>query len=722
MSQTSLRIHPSIGFARVGSSEQYYVGPETSAGLPVDKQKATGGLPIKPGTENTTITSADLRDSQGRLKRQAARFRIYRYDEENLADYPCGSGTEVVIGSSIDGKRVTDIVWTVHLANKKANCWRIEAAPWPGGLDGYKDGQQPPLRNPDFASPNPSDPTRLKQLVIDAGPRALKSSGRGSIAFDKATGACYCSSEGDVIDLPDYPKSFPASDGANQVASLGSQAITTLGEMTTEPNGRLLVLGAYGRACGFDDKGHANPDAPLNEDVDNNYWLDDTADGPVTAVLVFDNGTTQAVHSSAWVVSADPAYAPQTRNVVTLWDDILTTWIENRDFELRPDIWKKGDYQPNYRPSFDDQVFPIFRAASLQMWTTNLPTTAINSHRNLDQLTAEKPPFNVLSFIRKPDDSEQIETGSPLMPLSLGDNQKSFMTLTKLQYFFIEQWTKGQCSPGVQAPKLGPGEALDQAVLSNCLGGRFSPGIDLTFIVRDPNLYKADWKTAIGPFRINMRPLDYATANKTEPFLGVGYIPLAKDARNKTVEPGDLCKFMAIPWHTDYNSCATHVPDPNPTIPRPGEHRSDSNKSGKLTKSNVYSGRVNTTLFWSWPAQRPVAVYTYDDLVANNGELPVQRYSVRGEGTAASQNEASPTFNTPAMNVGRYQERKKILVNWDKIGFVIQGVAIDGYNNDYPRDYYLEVQSKFDGDHSNLVEPWPNTVTDQVHPPRNSNR
>jgi hypothetical protein len=163
---------------------------------------------------------------------------------------------------------------------------------------------------------------------------------------------------------------------------------------------------------------------------------------------------------------------------------------------------------------------------------------------------------------------------------------------------------------------------------------------------------------------------------------------------------------MSIPWHTDYNSCATHLPSPNPG----GEIDPDG--------SNVYSG-VNTTLYWSWPAQRPVAVYTYDDLVANNGELPVQRYSLRGEGTAAIQQDSTREFNSPPMNVGRYQNRPDFLLNWDKIGFVIQGVAIDRYDSSYPPNYYLEVQSLFKRDYSNLVQPWPNTVTDPLLPPDN---
>ncbi|PRF98431.1 hypothetical protein C6Q14_25095 [Burkholderia ambifaria] len=705
MSNTKLRIHPAIGFARVGSSPEYYIAPETSAGMPIAGQALTGGLPIKPGTENTPITSSDLRDAQGRLKRQAARFRIYQYDDAALSRYPSGSGTEVVIGSSVDGKVVKDIVWTVHLANKKANCWVLESTP--AGLPAYENDKHPPIRNAGFASTSdPSNTTRLQKLVIDAGPRAIKASVGGTVAFDKNTRASYGASSGDVVDVPRYPMSFPASNVASLPPASGCTPITTLGAMTTEPNGRLLVLGAAGLACGFDADGRATADAPLVQDVDNDNWLDDTGDGPVTAWIVFSDGSVRAADSSAWVVSTDPSYAPQTRNAVTLWDEILTTWIET--FQLRPDIHDRLVYRQDFRPSFDEHILPILRAASLQMWNTNLPAKAMKSHENIDKLTAAKPPFNIMSFIRSPHpDSPSSAVGSPLMPLALGDNQSSFLTLTDAQYFFLQQWANGMSEQATPA-SYGPGEALDRIVLSNCLGGRLSPGIDLTFIVRDPNLYNPSWSAdhavgpVVGPFRINMRKLDYTTVSANQPFLGVGYFP----RRDAKVEPGDLCKFMSIPWHTDYNSCATHLPSPNPG----GEINPDG--------SNVYSG-VNTTLYWSWPAQRPVAVYTYDDLVANNGELPVQRYSLRGEGTAAIQQDSTREFNSPPMNVGRYQNRPDFLLNWDKIGFVIQGVAIDRYDSSYPPNYYLEVQSLFKRDYSNLVQPWPNTVTDPLLPPDN---
>jgi hypothetical protein len=110
-------------------------------------------------------------------------------------------------------------------------------------------------------------------------------------------------------------------------------------------------------------------------------------------------------------------------------------------------------------------------------------------------------------------------------------------------------------------------------------------------------------------------------------------------------------------------------------------------------------------------------VYTFEDLVSNGGALPPQRSSVRGKGTAAI-HQKDEGFNTKATNVGRYQSRVDMLTNWDRIGIVLQGPAIDGYDESYDQSYYLEVESQFKKDESNLVVPWPNKVTDKVYPPK----
>src|ERR1043165_3393806 len=98
-SEHVFRVHPAIGIARVGNSEEYYIGPETMGGL-VQDHGIAGGLPIRPGTESETITSRDLRDRDGALRRQAARFKIFAYPRAAASRYPSGVGTELTIGST----------------------------------------------------------------------------------------------------------------------------------------------------------------------------------------------------------------------------------------------------------------------------------------------------------------------------------------------------------------------------------------------------------------------------------------------------------------------------------------------------------------------------------------------------------------------------------------------------------------------------------------------
>lgn len=665
MSDYTYRIHPAINIARVGNSEEYYIAPETMAGLPVEGGGNTvGGLPIKPGTEAETISSSDLRDASGALKRQAARFRVFQYPVLDTDEsYPNGGGTEIKIGSAVDGKTVTDIIWTVHLANKKTNWYQMTESPGMEGVEAYDNGNFPPLRNKPEGQP--SDPGRLKKLVIDPGPRTIQGANTAAVKFDKGTTASFWKAGTGVQPLTNYPKSFP-DDSFKKMSCPAGENIDTLGELQTDSQGRLLVLPAYGRACGWLDAA-GNP-FPLNDDVNNDGWFDDLADGPVNAVLVFNDGSEAEVVGGAWAVSTDPSYAPQIRNVVSLWDDIYDSWV--RKLNLLPDLFAKGDFLASYQASFPDDVYPTFSSSALQRWITNLDQVAMAAHGDVGNITAtDKPEDTMLSglgFIRDPSDPAQ-SSNDRLMPLSLGDAGKSFLALSLTQYFFLKQWDAGKFSAG-PGPKLGPGEFLDKAIHTNCLGGRFSPGIDITFVSREPDFYIQNWQTSdTGPFRIHPKQLNYDAVQSDHPFLTQGYIP----RRNDTVglEPGDVSKFMSLPWHTDYNSCATHRPDPLPPF--------------------------NNTLYWSWPAQRPVAVYAAKDV--QNNQLAPQRFSVRGEGTKT----------TDPAQVGRYQQRINMLKNWQRIGFVLQGSAID--SGKYDQDYYLEVESQLD-DSGNQVEPFPNTV------------
>jgi hypothetical protein len=90
-------IHPSIGIARVGNSpDGCFYGPEVTDPLPPDD-------------------TGFYRDKKGALKRQSARFRVYGLDANGkpLAELTAANA---------------DIVWTVHLANKKAAWYEFQLA------------------------------------------------------------------------------------------------------------------------------------------------------------------------------------------------------------------------------------------------------------------------------------------------------------------------------------------------------------------------------------------------------------------------------------------------------------------------------------------------------------------------------------------------------------------------------------------------------------------
>ncbi len=671
MADTIFRVHPAIGIGRVGDSEEFYIAPVTAAGT-VEPNGLMGGLPIKPGTEDTPITSDDFRDNAGNVKRQAARFRIYAYNTGSSGTYPNGGGTLVKVGSAIGGKKVVDIVWTVHLANKKLNNYStVSQGGQFRGIGAYEDPTQLELRNPGYkGTADKSDPLRLRELFIDPGPRAIKASSGSTtvVAFDATTPAAYADSAGTVVSVPYYPKSFP-SDFNTLHEPLGP--LTSLGDLRVDENGSLIVAGGYAKTVAVSDNGA--PVDPLTQATENGLWYDDAADGPVNAAIVFDDGSTASVQAG-WYVTGDPGYAPQTRNIISTWDDVYDVWV--RELGLAPTLFAAGQFQASYKPSFSSDIQPVFHATMLQRWNTNLPSVAVNSHdmigaiRPTDDPTSKIP--NLKTLLRDPSSPSDTQTGAPMMPLSLGDAEKSFLSLSQTQYFLLSQWHAGVYTPGPEST-LGPGETLDRVTLENCLGGRYSPGIELSFPIRDTNLYIQDWQQQdCGPFRINQAPLDYGKAVADKPFLTFGYIPL----QAIPVEPGDLSKFMSVPWHTDYNSCATHLPDPNP--------------------------QGNNTLFWSWPAQRPVAVYPVSlcqyDAASKTWTVGQQVYSVRGVGT-----------ETPyPAQVGRFQKYPDFVDKWFKVGFVIEGpqVVPQSGNAPYPANIFVEVQSKFDVG-SDYVAPWP---------------
>src|SRR5262245_680240 len=101
------RIHPAIGIARIGDSpDDFFIGPE-----------APGVSPTLDKLDGSSAQPGKYKDTQHRIKRQGARFRIYEYTEN-----ASGVVTKVREVTATDA----EIDWEVHLANRKAAAPKLE--------------------------------------------------------------------------------------------------------------------------------------------------------------------------------------------------------------------------------------------------------------------------------------------------------------------------------------------------------------------------------------------------------------------------------------------------------------------------------------------------------------------------------------------------------------------------------------------------------------------
>ena len=168
------KIHPAIGVARVGNHpDAFFVGPE-----------APGSAGVEITADGTETPIARYKE-QGRVKRQAARFRVFRFQQD-------ASGALELIGEvTADEARIE---WRVDLVNRKA------------ALD-HSPGQFHPAR-----PRNTGIADRDSLIIRNPQPVTIAGANRGAQAFN-----------GRFLGKDVY-----------------------LGELRTDAKGRLLVLGGRG--------------------------------------------------------------------------------------------------------------------------------------------------------------------------------------------------------------------------------------------------------------------------------------------------------------------------------------------------------------------------------------------------------------------------------------------------------------------------------------------
>ena len=486
-------IYPSIGVARLGSSpEEYVIGPEVPE-----------PPPAPPG---------HYRDEDGRLKRQAARFRIYGVNA-------LGQVVRELSGGSPD----VDITWTVQLANTKAAWYAFQLA-----LDIPEASSAPPttLRNPGVAD--------RARLSITPAPQRVAGCNAGPAVFG----------DGAFLDKPVY-----------------------LGQISTDDHARLVVLGGRGVSASCDG-------SRAITFANNEGWHDDVSDGPVTAEVVLGGQALDVV--GAWVVVAPPNYAPQRKSVRTMWDLMRDVAIRDGMMAAPTMPSFTDDIRPLFERMAGLQWVNAGFAAGFGFGgATDLTSPAAlrrlgnpsPSHRELRRTIANCfRDVDVDGMSPKP--WPWLYGDAMNVPPVASPRQNA--TLSPTQLTFLQQWADGWFIPDHDPDHVPPrtidevplaeqGDVLTRATLESCLADAFHPGCEMTWPVRAASLY-------VAPFRFRHAPPGWQP-----PALGTVLTADSVTTPDGPLGPqsaGDVTRWMAVPWQTDTASCRSgYSPEYDPYVP-----------------------------------------------------------------------------------------------------------------------------------------------------------
>ncbi|WP_245272817.1 LodA/GoxA family CTQ-dependent oxidase [Microvirga lotononidis] len=459
-----------------------------------------GGLPDARGGYQT---------ANGAIKRQAARFRLY-------AKLRSGGFAELTAGEGVS------IEWRVEVANLKAGWYQFKQA-----MD---------LPPPFAKSAQWRNADHRPRADLDIRPV------RRVIGGTNLSGPAYRFDDGQF---------------------LGS--FVPLGELRTDEAGRLLFLGGSGVSASFP------PGMRPTTFANNDRWHDDLADGPVRARVTIGGTTFEA--EPGYVVVTPPNYAPGLSGLVTMDDTVRETFMAQG--------WLPRPTETN----FSADVWPIFERLTRLQWINHglFVAHGIGSPLNaaspevvtrLADASAENRPWRerVFALFRAP---------GPLGPAPLlqlpyiygdlyGESGEAVLTLlsvTMTMHEHLRRWKEGDFASDWAGPPIpvdfaghtpeGQVAQLTRAGLSECLGGPFHPGIEISWPLRRPELWALHHRPEIaerGLYRLNL----IAEGEAVRQDFGATLTPevcLGPDGATGAAGPGALTRWLGVPWQTDEASC-----------------------------------------------------------------------------------------------------------------------------------------------------------------------
>ena len=435
-------IHPAIGVARVGTSSEYFIGPEV-----------VNPVPREPGF---------YRDGSGALKRQAALFRIYGYD----------AAGKVVRELTPEG---ADVRWTVHVANHKAAWYQ-----WQMALDIPESATlEVPLRN--------ATVTDRASLVIDGGPRTIEGAGRQGTEYE-FRGAFM----GTGVYLGEV-----RTDEAGRLLFLGGHGVSA------SPTGSPIFVesdeNSFINADGwYDDMS----DGPVTAEVSiqgrsipvTPAWVltapPNYGPGVVGLRTLYDLLVDLYVQAQWMPAPQMPSFRHEVYPVLQRLSGLQ--WV-NRGFAVQ---FGPGGANPFDDPAYVAKLARDPSAGGVDLYG-ELRRQVLNSFRNPAGTDNNQLPWPWIYG-----DAMAV---NPIADTPRQNASVSATQYAVLQQWaggsFVADWQGAPDAPGeLSGVALQDQPAmLDRAALDHCLADAFHPGCEVTWPVRHLSMYTA-------PFRIDHRP------------------------------------------------------------------------------------------------------------------------------------------------------------------------------------------------------------------------
>jgi hypothetical protein len=578
-----LAVYPPLGISRVGNSDEWFLAPEVP------------GVPALP--------DGRYKDGVQRVKKQVQRFRIYAFNRAG----------EVIREITAAEARIT---WTVHVADTKAAWYgfnnpldNAEIAP---GLPGQR-------RNQGIVG----DADRAAMLVIDPGQKSITGINTNAGGRD-----------------PSYA----------MVGRFWRTLDVTLGHLRTDGAGRLLVFPGDGVSTS------PVPDNPITNFSDNDGWHDDWCDGVIQAQVSFTGGPSMTA-DNGWVATCGPHYAPDIVPFVSLYDVLTDVAIDAG--------WVAAPKPPL---SFRKYIYPFFRRLALMDWVAaaqNLSAgwLGVGSFgdpafvaRLADPSPANKPfRERIFALFRNPDSNDLQQYKLPYMlgdGINYADSPVRWYRIAKQQYAILRLWADGDFTNDLganaatqdeiadfdQVPLAEQPDALTRAALDPCSGGAFHPGVELTWPLRHKELYRGPYRIALATNRApNLIQNLGLLLTPEKAFSGQPGTPPAIAPQM----PGDLTRWMGLPWQCDAFSCQ------------------------QVVFANDFP---NAT--W-WPASLPIDILpeSFYKVVMDPAQPPDQRVKFFESRVAWSRGVAGIGYHAEAS----YSDGLNQMVYlWDRMGFVVR--------------------------------------------------